>query len=151
MYAIKRRFFKKYFNNRQRQLLYGFANLFFVLFVILIINVIYLFKFSQVANVCVTSGGTIDLDTMTSHTNLLIYGSIGGIIVAGALCFAFAILLTHRFFGPMVSINRHFDELMKGNFDARVEIRKDDELHELCDRLNAFTAELRENYVRRQK
>lgn len=130
-------------------MLYGFANLFFVLFIILIINVIYLFKFSEVTNVCVGAGGIIDLDTMTKNTTLLIYGSIAGVVIAGGLCFAFAVLLTHRFFGPMVSIHRYFDELMKGNLDAKIEIRKDDELHDLCDRLNDFTAEIRKNYVRK--
>lgn len=149
MYAIKRRIFRTFVNNGKRQYFYGFANIFFVLFVILIINTIYLLKFTEVSEICTLSGGSINIEGMTGHMNFMIIGSLSGMLIAGILCFGFAILLTHRFFGPMIPINRHFDDMMKGNFDGQIQLRKDDELHDLCKRLNELTTELKENYVRK--
>lgn len=52
--------------------------------------------------------------------------------------------LFHRFIGPQVPIRRHLRRLAAGDYREDCRIRANDELHELCDELNALTASLRE-------
>ena len=55
---------------------------------------------------------------------------------------ATSIVLTHRVYGPLVSIRRLVRTLTTGDFSARVHIRKHDDLHDLADELNALADSL---------
>ena len=44
--------------------------------------------------------------------------------------------LTHRYYGPLVSIERFIDEVARGKYKNRVKIRQNDELQRLANRLN---------------
>jgi len=44
--------------------------------------------------------------------------------------------LTHRYYGPLVSIERFVEQITQGDYSKRVLIRKKDELHRLVDKLN---------------
>lgn len=44
--------------------------------------------------------------------------------------------LTHRYYGPLVSIERFIEQISRGEYDKRCKIREKDELHGLVDRLN---------------
>ena len=70
-------------------------------------------------------------------------------ILAGLLS-ALAVLLgihvSHRVFGPLVPLRRHIDELKRGNFASRVQLRKNDELVELQDSLNDLAESLEARY-----
>jgi signal transduction histidine kinase len=50
--------------------------------------------------------------------------------------------LTHRYYGPLVSIERFIDELTAGEYGARVAIRSRDELQELVAKLNVLASTL---------
>ena len=56
--------------------------------------------------------------------------------------FATILRLTHRIYGPLVSIKRFLNELKRGNFSARVNIRKDDDLQDLVKDLNELAESL---------
>ncbi len=145
----KRRKILGLINNKEKQFSYGLLNVFFALFLILAINTIYLYKFTQIPDLCTDAGGVLNPTGIVHHLNLMIAGSLLAVLMAGGLCFVFVIFLTHRFFGPMVPIARHVDELSKGNFSNRLRLRKKDEMHELGEKLNQLAAELEKNYVRR--
>ncbi len=53
-----------------------------------------------------------------------------------------SIVLTHRVYGPLVSIRRLVRSLAQGDFSARVRIRKRDDLHDLADELNELAESL---------
>ena len=59
--------------------------------------------------------------------------------------------LTHRYYGPLVSIERFLDEITAGNYDARVSIRSEDELQDLTKKLNELAAVLEERHGNTQK
>lgn len=54
--------------------------------------------------------------------------------------------LTHRYYGPLVSIERFVNEITQGRYHARVVIRKGDELQELVLKLNQMAESLEKKY-----
>lgn len=146
----KRRIIRGLFNDTRRQFTYGFANVFFVLFFVLIINSLSIYKFSQISNLCLGIGGEFNAANMMSYLNFMGIASAIAILLTGLLSFFFIILLTHRFFGPLVAISRHLDELKAGNFTSRIRLREKDELKSLCQQLNDLTEVLQKNYEQRR-
>lgn len=71
-----------------------------------------------------------------------------------SICFALFLIimfytvfkLTHRYYGPLVSILRFLKELQAGNYTARIKLRKKDELQELADNLNLLAETLQKKY-----
>ncbi len=59
--------------------------------------------------------------------------------------FFVVIRMTHRIYGPLVSINRFVEQLTKGEYDKRCTIRKDDDLKQLAHKLNELAAVLQKN------
>jgi signal transduction histidine kinase len=60
--------------------------------------------------------------------------------------FVLVFKLTHRYYGPLVSIERFIDEIAKGKYKNRVKIRQKDELQRLADRLNDMAASLEKRH-----
>ena len=58
------------------------------------------------------------------------------------IMFATILRLTHRIYGPLVSIKRFLNELKSGNYSARVILRKDDDLQDLVKELNELAETL---------
>ena len=54
--------------------------------------------------------------------------------------------LTHRYYGPLVSIERFIKAMSLGNYEERVAIRKKDELSALVNKLNVMAAKLEERH-----
>ncbi len=50
--------------------------------------------------------------------------------------FSTVIRLTHRFYGPILSINRFAEDLKRGNYSARIKLRRRDELQDVAKKLN---------------
>ncbi|MBC62520.1 MAG: hypothetical protein CMP11_08680 [Zetaproteobacteria bacterium] len=70
-----------------------------------------------------------------------------------SLYFTYAIVLfslvlkfTHRYYGPLVSIDRFLKNLIEGQYSTRVSIRKKDELQSLVKRLNELAEKLEEKH-----
>jgi HAMP domain-containing protein len=70
----------------------------------------------------------------------------GIFLVFFATFFAIVIRETHKYYGPLVSINRFVRELKGGTFTSRVRIRKDDELQGLARELNELAEYLEKTY-----
>lgn len=62
---------------------------------------------------------------------------------------ATSIVLTHRIYGPLISIRRHIGNLKAGDFDSRVHIRRKDDLHALADQLNELAEALEQREQRK--
>ena len=54
--------------------------------------------------------------------------------------------LTHRYYGPLVSIVRFIKQLGDGDYSARVAVRKSDELLDLVSHLNSLAETLQERH-----
>lgn len=50
--------------------------------------------------------------------------------------------LTHKYYGPLVSIERFVDEMTRGDYSKRISIRKGDELQRLVSKLNSMAHQL---------
>lgn len=66
--------------------------------------------------------------------NLLICAAIS--LAVAFFVFAYAIRLSHRFYGPMVPLLRLIDRFKKGDYEARGQLREDDEHQEVMASLN---------------
>lgn len=53
-----------------------------------------------------------------------------------AVLFFVVFKLTHRYYGPLVSIERFVDQFARGDYSKRAKIREKDELHGLVEKLN---------------
>ncbi len=56
------------------------------------------------------------------------------------------IRLSHRIYGPVVSIKRHMAALSEGNYKARLTLRKHDDLLDIRDSLNALSEALEKRH-----
>jgi signal transduction histidine kinase len=54
--------------------------------------------------------------------------------------------LTHRYYGPLVSIERFVDDMTQGRYGQRVKIRQKDELQRLTDKLNDMASALEKRH-----
>lgn len=79
-------------------------------------------------------------------TNDIFYSNIIRIafvfVIFIGLNFLMVFKLTHRYYGPLVSIERFVDEMTAGQYSRRVKIRKGDELQRLTDKLNEMASAL---------
>lgn len=64
---------------------------------------------------------------------------IGVLFVAFISTLFFVVFrITHRYYGPLVSIERFVDQFSRGEYHRRCKIREKDELHSLVTKLNAM-------------
>ena len=77
--------------------------------------------------------------------NIGLIGLLALAFVATMTYFIFKI--THRYYGPLVSIERFVEQLTVGNYTARVIIRKGDELQSLVRRLNSMADSLEKRHT----
>jgi methyl-accepting chemotaxis protein len=60
------------------------------------------------------------------------------LFVSGLTVVVASMFLTHRFAGPLYRLEKSVGEMMKGNFDFNIKLRKRDEGKELADMINRF-------------
>ena len=60
--------------------------------------------------------------------------------------FLLVLRLTHRYYGPLVSIERFVDLLEGGDYKARIKLRKKDELRSLVSKLNKMAESLEKKF-----
>jgi signal transduction histidine kinase len=76
----------------------------------------------------------------------IFYANITRLIICFAIfliiLFTTIFRLTHRFYGPIIAINRFISELKKGNYSARITLRQKDELQDVAKHLNELAESL---------
>ncbi len=62
------------------------------------------------------------------------------------LTMAMVFKLTHRYYGPLVSIEKFVDQVADGDYSSRVSLRKRDELQRLATKLNTMATNLEQRH-----
>lgn len=99
-------------------------------------------SFMVIARVYKIEPEAVAVVTDSIFSNVLIVLGLG--VVLGVLAIFVWVRMNHRFFGPLVPISRHIDELCKGNYESRLTLRKTDEWQEMADGLNRLAVALQE-------
>jgi hypothetical protein len=97
-------------------------------------------SFQIIAEVYHIEPDAVSVVTDSIFSNVVIVLALG--IVLGVIAVFVWIRMNHRFFGPLVPIARHIDEMTQGNYATRLKLRKDDEWQDLADGLNKLAAKL---------
>lgn len=74
------------------------------------------------------------------YTNAIRIGLMFALYIA--VLFTVVFRLTHRYYGPLVSIERFLDQFAAGHYHLRAKIRDKDELHDLVAKLNHVAEEI---------
>jgi len=89
-------------------------------------------------------------DQLQLVTNdIFYYNSIKiGLLLLGYIIGMFILVfkLTHRYYGPLVSIERFVDDIARGKYKNRVKIRQNDELRRLANCLNDMANSLEQRH-----
>jgi HAMP domain-containing protein len=67
-----------------------------------------------------------------------------------AALFALVFRMTHRYYGPLVSIERFVDQMTAGDYARRCKIREKDELQRLVGKLNRMAEAMQDRHGRGQ-
>jgi methyl-accepting chemotaxis protein len=73
---------------------------------------------------------------------LPLWGSITFAILSAVVSLVFGALVSHRIYGPLVSIRRQLARMEAGDFSARGTLRRGDELIEVMESLNRIAENL---------
>ena len=65
--------------------------------------------------------------------------------------FVIVFKLTHRYYGPLVSIERFIEQVSQGDYTSRLTIREKDELQNLAKKLNSLAEELEKRHGTNKK
>lgn len=78
------------------------------------------------------------------YTNAIRIGAL--FVTFIAVLFTVVFRMTHRYYGPLVSIQRFIESMEKGDYSKRCKIRTKDELHDLTDQLNRMAVALEKRH-----
>ncbi len=78
------------------------------------------------------------------YTNAIRIGAL--FVVFIVVMFSVVFRLTHRYYGPLVSIERFVEDITVGDYSKRCKIREKDELHDLVARLNQMAEKLEKRH-----
>jgi signal transduction histidine kinase len=79
------------------------------------------------------------------YTNAVRVGAILALFIV--VMFTVVFRLTHRYYGPVVSIERFVDQLTQGDYQVRCKIREKDELQSLVAKLNVMAESIEKRHA----
>jgi len=88
--------------------------------------------------------GVQTTDVITRFSAILMRNLLITLGVLVPFMFVFGILITHRIAGPVYKFERYLESIARGEEHGDCRLRKNDELHDLCDRLNAAVHALKQ-------
>ena len=77
------------------------------------------------------------------------FSLFSGFFILTPVIFCGAIIFSHRVAGPLPKIHKALKDIGEGHFDVRLTLRKNDELKELAQEINAMAANLTAREVKR--
>ena len=80
----------------------------------------------------------------SAYTHLLL-----GLLLVAPVIFYGALVFSHRVAGPLPKIYQTLRDIGAGNFDARLTLRKKDELKDLAEAINAMAAQLKDREAKK--
>lgn len=109
-----------------------------------LVGIVFVHAFREQYQQVVEIFKVIDQNALVENTvfykNSIIMGSVLAAFVVSIV--AVVVRRTHRMYGPMVSIERFVDELKKGNYAVRINIRERDDFQSLVTQLNQLAEAL---------
>jgi signal transduction histidine kinase len=104
------------------------------------------FLVNLISNAATSDPGVsmLNLLVVTAHEYYPFIGLLSFCLVACLIFFAY--VLSKNIVGPMAVLNRHIEELRKGNYDHKTVLRNSDELKPLMHALNALSEALKERH-----
>jgi hypothetical protein len=123
------------------QFKYAILNSLFVSGVILLSNLLVVYRLRSYAD----SQSDIEMDTALLYniTDFTMQMGFLTFLISFFITFFSTIIITHRFVGPFISINRFVDSLITSKFDEQLVLRTTDEMHEIADKLKTLGERLK--------
>lgn len=128
-------------SNPKIQFKYAFLNSLFVSGVILLTNLIVVYRLRSFASQ--QSDTEIDTTFLYNLTDFTIQLGLITFLVSFIVTFFSSLVITHRFVGPFISINRYVDGLINDKFDEPLNLRTSDEMHEVAGKLKTLGEKLK--------
>lgn len=122
----------------KQQLKYAFLNSLFISGFILLTNVLVMIRVRSMGDTN-SEFSTLVFDI----SDLLLQLGLISFLSAFIITFFSTIIITHRFFGPTISIDRYIDSLINKKFDASLNLRSTDEMHDIANKLIILGKELK--------
>jgi len=125
------------------QFKYAILNSLFVSGVILLSNLLVVYRLRSYAD----SQSDIDMDAALLYnvTDFTMQMGFLTFLVSFFITFVSTIVITHRFVGPFIAINRYVDSIISGKFDEGLNLRTSDEMHEIAGKLKTLGDRLKPN------
>ncbi|NUM58557.1 MAG: hypothetical protein HUU56_07995 [Bdellovibrionaceae bacterium] len=127
--------------NPRIQFKYAFLNSLFVAGVILLTNLVVVYRLRSF-----TFQSEVEMDNLLLNNIIEFTVQLGIIsfLMAFVVTFFSSLIITHRFVGPFVSINRYVDALINNKFDEPLNLRTSDEMHEISGKLKILGQKLKD-------
>ncbi|MFH1379918.1 MAG: methyl-accepting chemotaxis protein [bacterium] len=122
---------------------FKFISIVFLAIIFFCIMIGFQFHYAVVKKFAVDLGYT-ELYKPLVDTNILM---VSFFLIYSVIILVFAILISHKFVGPIYRFKKSLQIFTEGDLTHRVGLRKDDELFELKDNINAMIASIHENIV----
>lgn len=130
-----------YISHPKIQFKYAFLNSLFVSGIILLANLIVVYQLRSYAQSQPESES--DVAMLLNITDFTLKMGFMTFAVAFLITFFSTLIITHRFVGPFISINRYIESLLKDDFDAKLHLRDSDEVHEVAEKLKSLSVKLK--------
>lgn len=128
----------RFVSKPKEQLKYAFLNALFISGFILLTNIIVMIKVRSMEDINSEFSSLV-----FSISDLLLQLGLISFLSSFIITFFSTIIITHRFFGPTISIDRYIDSLINKKFDASLSLRSTDEMHDIANKLVALGNELK--------
>ena len=127
--------------NPRIQFKYAFLNSLFVSGVILLTNLVVVYRLRSF-----TFQSEVEMDNLLLNNIIEFTVQLGIIsfLMAFVVTFFSSLVITHRFVGPFVSINRYVEALINNKFDEPLNLRTSDEMHEISGKLKILGQKLKD-------
>lgn len=143
-----RRSIKNILVNPQQQLKYSFALVAGCCLSVILFLMVVVFQIKQTIaamGLAYQLDGDV-IDAIQGALTSAVYVSILLAVAIAFLAVLMGIRMSHRVYGPIVAIKRHIANLSEGNYKARLSLRRNDDLLEIRDALNALAEALEKRH-----
>lgn len=131
-----------FISNPRIQFKYAILNSLFVSGVILLTNLIIIYQLKSFTS----NQGDYEIDTglLKNMTDFTLQLGIICFLMSFIVTFFSSLIITHRFVGPFIAINRYVEGLINNKYDEPLNLRNTDEMHEIAGKLKILGEKLKE-------
>ncbi len=134
---------RNYYVNPITQRKFAAQMLAVVLGSVALLNFFSLWKINQLTSL-LSNAKAMD-SIRTEYSAFMVWICLGAFLGVGLFSFVISLLMSHRFVGPMIAIERQLLAMAQGDFRGRLKLRKDDEMKIIAQRLNELADSLQKS------